>query len=469
MVFSSLQFIFIFLPIFFLTYSIANYKLRNLIILIFSMTFYWYGVRENPYYLVFFALSILINYMVGILITKRSHAGKLWLSLGIIYNMGILFMFKYANFFMNLVDSAIALPENIKSLTIFNLSLPIGISFYTFQATSYIIDVYRGSIKKEKSLINFGAYISMFPQLIAGPIVTYDSIRKYLTSRKYTLQGLSAGSKTFILGLGLKVLLANPMGSLWTTLGNIGYESISSQLAWIGMYAKSFQIYFDFLGYSLMAIGLGRMIGIKLPHNFAHPYLATSMIEFWRRWHITLGSWFREYVYIPLGGNREGELKTYRNLFVVWLFTGLWHGASLNFLIWGLILCLIIVIERAVLYKPLTRFSLLGHIYMIFLIPVSWVVFSITDFHQMRIYYSKLFPVFSGGSEVIFKEDYIKYFMQNWYIFLACILFSTKLPFKLYAQIKNSIIGELMLLIVFWVSIYLMYIGLDDPFLYFRF
>lgn len=472
MVFSSLNFIFIFLPIFLLFYSMAPVRWKNLILFLTSIFFYGYGVKEHPSYLLIFILSIVINYILALGIWSFQYEKKadiaLWI--GIIYNMGILFAFKYANFFITQIGLWIDIPQDIRNLTIFNLSLPIGISFYTFQAMAYLVDVYRGESRPDRSLIDFGAFLSMFPQLIAGPIIQYEPVKPTLKEhRRASLYLISEGAKTFIFGLGLKVILANQMGSLWTTINNIGYESISTKLAWMGIIARSFQIYFDFFGYSVMAIGLGKMIGIHLPDNFNHPYLSRSMTEFWRRWHITLGSWFREYVYIPLGGNRGGELKTYRNLFIVWAFTGLWHGASMNFVIWGLVLFALIAIEKLFLKNILDNFAILAYIYMFFAVNISWAVFSITDFDQLSLFYTRLFPFFGHSEFATFASDYLKYGKQFGLYFVLCIFFSTTLPYTIYNRIKDTVIGGIFLIIVFGVSVYGLARGMNDPFLYFRF
>lgn len=469
MVFSSLEFLFIFLPVFFIIYLITPSKYKNIVILITSILFYGYGTISHPAYTLLIIISIIFNYALGILIGTSERFRRGYLAIGMILNFGCLLLFKYANFFLTQYSYFFHVPTHIAEHPIFHLLLPIGISFYTFQAASYLIDVYWDNIEYEESLIDFGAYISMFPQLIAGPIVTYTEVRHSLKKRVCNVYTISDGLKTFIFGLGMKILIANRVGSIWTTAENIGYESISTQLAWLAILARSFQIYFDFFGYSLMAVGLGQMLGFHFPQNFNHPYLSITMTDFWRRWHITLGRWFREYVYIPLGGNRAGKIITYRNLFIIWTLTGLWHGASLNFLLWGLILFFIIAIEKAFLGEFLEKYPPIGRLYMFLLIPITWVVFSITDFHQLIIFYKKLFPFLGEAGDVVFKDDYIKYFFQNWVYLLLGFIFSTKYPYKIYAILKNHIVGILFILIVFWLSIYNLYQGLNDPFLYFRF
>ena len=374
MVFSSIEFIFIFLPIFFLVYYLLPFRGKNLWLFIASLAFYSYGVLDEPRYILLLIISIVLNYFFGLAISRSEQRKSLWLAAGLAYNFAWLFLFKYSDFIFANINAFFGrfFPDLGFELPLANWILPIGISFYTFQICSYIIDVYKQKVPAEKSVLDLGVYICMFPQLIAGPIVTYSSVAKQLHKRKHTLALAESGLKEFIIGLGLKVLLANQIANLWNNAANIGYESISTPLAWMSIFAYTFQIYFDFYGYSLMAIGLGRMMGFKLPKNFDYPYISTSMTEFWRRWHITLGSWFREYVYIPLGGNRKGTARTIFNLFVVWLLTGIWHGASWNFVLWGLVLFFFIFIEKLCLKKYLDRYRWLGHLYMLLLIPLSW-------------------------------------------------------------------------------------------------
>ena len=313
-------------------------------------------------------------------------------------------------------------------------------------------------------------YISMFPQLIAGPIVTYSSIRAQIGRRRITFRQIEDGLREFTIGLGFKVLLANRIGGLWSQVQAIGYESISTPLAWLGLAAFSLQIYFDFCGYSLMAKGLGAMMGFKFPDNFNHPYMSRSMTEFWRRWHITLGSWFRDYVYIPLGGNRRGRLLTFRNLMAVWFLTGFWHGASWNFILWGLLLFLIMSAERLGLLAVLERWSFLGHLYMLFVIPLTWLVFAVTDIGQIALYLQRLFPVFARQKQfVYFSGDYLKYGKLYAISLAAGLIFMTDIPGRIYRRHRYSLITAIGLLAVFWLCVYCMRLGLDDPFLYFRF
>ena len=464
MVFSSLEFIFMFLPAFMAVYALVPKSCKNLVIFAGSIVFYSFGVLERPIYIFLFLLTILFNFIIGEFIESFRKAAKLWLILGIVFNFWWLIFFKYTGFIFGNINTVFRTDLPLKDII-----LPIGISFYTFQNVSYIIDVYRKKAKAETDLISYGAYISMFPQLIAGPIVKYETVAKQLRDRKHTIKAVESGLKTFTIGLGYKVLLANQIGGLWTDLSNIGYRSISSPLAWLGIFAYSFQLYFDFCGYSYMAIGLGRIMGFDIPKNFDHPYMSLTMGEFWRRWHITLGTWFKEYVYIPLGGNRKGTKTTVRNFFVVWALTGIWHGASWNFIIWGMVLFGLIMLERFVIGKYLEKYKFLGHLYMFVVIPVTWLLFAVTDFRQLGIYFARLIPIIPVKTYAVMEKDYVKYFGIYWKYFLAGFIFSTSLPEKLYKKIKNSMFCSLLLLAVFWAAVYCMYKGMNDPFLYFRF
>ena len=513
MVFSSLEFIFIFLPVFMIAYAASEKKYRNIIlsissiiagivvfhvlgltkplhILIYSLAvlflfiqarsssrteyqnliifagsvvFYSVGVKK-PIYILLFLLTVLLNFIVGQFIEHSRHTKKLWLIFGILFNFWWLIFFKYWTFGTENINHFFR-----QSLTVKDIILPIGISFYTFQNVSYIIDVYRGKAKAEKNLINYGAYITMFPQLIAGPIVTFGHVSKELKNRAHTIQKVEDGLKTFTIGLGYKVLIANQIGGLWSDISMIGYESISSKLAWLGIFAYSFQLYFDFCGYSLMAIGLGKVMGFEIPRNFDHPYMSLTMTEFWRRWHMTLGSWFRDYIYIPLGGNRKGSKRMVFNTFVVWLLTGIWHGASWNFILWGLVLFLIIMSEKYWTGKIFNSIKPLGHLYMLLIIPLTWLLFAITDFHELGIYFRRLIPFLPQTTYAVKADDYIHYWSVYWKFFAAALVFSTGIPEAIYRKIKDSVIVSIALLAVFWASVYCMYMGLDDPFMYFRF
>ena len=458
MIFSSLEFIFIFLPIFLILYFIVPIKYRNYILLFGTIIFYIVGAWEHPHYVLLLATTILFNYIIGKKLGKRKD--KKILIIGILYNIMWLILFKYSDFIISIIS-------NVSKLYIepLNLLLPIGISFYTFQSISYIVDVYKERCKPEGSIVKYAMYVLMFPQLISGPIVTYNEINRQLSNRKNNISYSIIGVKYFIVGLGFKILLANRIGCLWNDISMIGIESISTGLAWLGIIAYSLQIYFDFCGYSFMAVGLGKIMGFKLPINFETPYLSTSMTEFFRRWHISLGNWFKNYIYIPLGGNKKGLSKMILNLLVVWIITGLWHGANYNFIIWGLAIWIIIVIEKLWLKKHLDKHKFLGHLYMLILIPISWSIFAITDMKQLGIMLRKLFT----WSEGLYLLDFVKYAKNYGILIIVGIICATKLPEKLLLTKNNTWFQKLLLLVIFGSSIYYLYIGLNNPFLYFSF
>lgn len=464
MVFSSLEFIFIFLPIFLVFYFPISKKYKNILLFLFSIFFYAYGSLKQPFFILLILGSVIVNYFLGLKIEKSQNR-KRYLLLGILYNFGWLFLFKYCAFFTTECNRLL---ESLSfQIPVLDFVLPIGISFYTFQTVSYLVDVYRGEVKAEKNFVRFGTYITMFPQLIAGPIVTYKSIRKELETRKNKLDNFYIGLKFFILGLGYKVLLANRIGSLWTDIQGIGFDSISTPLAYLGIIAFTFQIYFDFYGYSLMAIGLGKMMGFTLPINFDYPYLSRSMTEFWRRWHITLGSWFKKYVYIPLGGNRKGMLKTIRNLFIVWLLTGLWHGASWNFVLWGFVIFIVIVLEKVWLKPFLDKHKIFSRIYMMVLIPFTWTIFAVTDMKELGNLLARLNPFTKGIN--VYALDYVKYLQTYGILLLIGFFFCTRIPDKFLKNCKNNLLEIVLYLAIFWFSIYCLCMEANDPFLYFRF
>ncbi len=446
-VFSSLEFIFIFLPIFFILYTTAPGRWKNVIIVFGSLAFYSYGSWENPEYIGLFILSILLNFSIGKCLGHGKIRDRILLAIGLIFNVGPLIWFK---------------------LHIDMIMLPIGISFFTFQNLSYIIDVKRKTVKREDSLLDYATYISMFPQLIAGPIVTYRQVSVRLKKRQVTAAGVRRGISQFVIGLGYKVLIANRIGNLWYNIESIGFESISTPLAWMGIVAFALQIYFDFYGYSLMALGLGSMMGFCFPRNFDQPYMSVTMAEFYRKWHMTLGNWFREYVYIPLGGNRKGGMRTIFNLLFVWLLTGFWHGMNWNFLVWGLGVCVLIILEKYIFRKFLEKHRFWGHLYVIAVIPMMWFVFTVTDWKDFTIYLSRLFPT-NGNYLGVFERDYIKYLSMYGGYFMAGILLCTPLPGKIWKKCKNNLVGAFILLLIFVAAVYCMYMGLNDPFLYFRF
>ena len=383
---------------------------------------------------------------------------RFWLLVSVVFNLGMLGFFKYAGFFARNINALTGL-----GVPVLELTLPLGISFYTFQTMSYTIDVYRGDVKAERNIIDFGAFVVLFPQLIAGPIVRYTDIQRELRERTIDLGQISLGAQTFIMGLASKVLIANNVGALWTEVESMGFANISTPLAWLAILAFTMQIYFDFSGYSLMAIGLGRMLGFEFPQNFNFPYISKSMTEFWRRWHMTLGSWFRQYMYIPMGGNRKGAVRTVLNLFLVWAATGLWHGASWNFVLWGLYFFVLLMLEKAFLLSVLDKHPVLARVYMIPLIMISWAIFAITDFTQLGLFFSRLFA-FSGGNDWV-------YFLRNYGVtFAVSILFSTPALKKGFQNLeKNRAIAALAYGMLLITSVAYLVDATYNPFLYFRF
>lgn len=459
MVFSSILFIFRFLPIVLGIYYLTPKKFKNLIILILSLFFYSWG---EPKYFIIMIISIVLDYSIGNAIDKNfdnRKLSKMFLGISIFFNLTMFIFFKYSNFFIINVNELLSL-----SIETLNISLPIGISFYTFQTMSYSIDVYRGKIQAEKNIINFGAYVALFPQLIAGPIVKYSDIATELKSREFSFDKLEYGIRLFILGLAKKVLIANNIGLLWNEIIQIGFENISTGLAWLGILAFTIQIYFDFSGYSLMARGLGAMLGFTFPKNFNYPFISRSISEFWRRWHITLGSWFKEYIYIPLGGNRKGKFRICINLFIVWFLTGFWHGASYNFILWGLYFCVFIGIEKLFLFKYLQRNKVLSHIYLIAVVLISFVLFAITDLNSILIYFKKMFILSAGVNA--------QYYIINYFVVIAlAILFSTPSLSKFYNKyiLKKTTLDNIILMVIFIVSVAYLVDSTYNPFLYFRF
>ena len=372
MVFSSVVFLFRFLPLFFLLYYVIPGRAKNGILFLGSLFFYAWG---EPVYVLLMLFSTVVDYIHGRLLERHrgSAAAKRVLLSSVLINLAVLCFFKYADFLIEAVNGAADI-----SIPLLNLPLPIGISFYTFQTMSYTIDVYRGEAKVQKNLLDFGVYVTMFPQLIAGPIVKYRDVETGLHHRKLSLEGISNGMKRFCIGLAKKVLLANNIGELWVFVSGMEFREMSTMTAWVGILAFAFQIYFDFSGYSDMAIGLGEMLGFHFPENFRYPYISASVTEFWRRWHISLGSWFREYVYIPLGGNRKGRLKQLLNILVVWTLTGIWHGAGWNFLLWGMWFAVLLVLEKLFLGKVLSWLpGVVGILYTMIAVRLGWVLFAL--------------------------------------------------------------------------------------------
>ena len=465
MSFTTIEFMFRFLPIFLIVYYVVPTRYKNMILLIGSFVFYAWG---QHFYLLLLMLSIVVNYTFGRLIGERRAQKKLLLVLGLIYNFGLLVFFKYTNFFIENIN-ALLTATHVQIPTI-SVVMPLGISFYTFQVVSYLVDVYRGEQRPVKNIINLGVYIAMFPQVTSGPIGLYSELEPTLLRRHCSVLNLESGLKTFILGMGAKMLLANPMGTLWAGMSRYGYETLSCPYAWLGAFGYSFQLYFDFAGYSLMAMGLGQMLGLYVPRNFDHPYISGSMAEFWRRWHMTLGRWFKKYLYFPLGGSRCSFAKTIRNTFVVWAFTGLWHGASWNFVLWGLIFFVLLTIERLGLGKLLAKTKVLKHIYVIFLIPLTWVVFALPNMQDIATYFSRLFPFFADNTaSFVNTKDVIRALHDYWYLLIACVVFCLPFPSRWYEKHKNSKLVILGLVLIYLMSVYKMQTQTSNPFLYYQF
>ena len=468
MVFSTIEFLFQFLPIFLVGYYLTPPRYRNVTLVAGSLIFYAIG---SGWYTLLLILSALINYALSHAITRAKvrdpHQAKLLFILGLVYDFGMLVVFKYTNFLIGNLNGLLSVFH--VSLPAAKLILPLGISFYTFQVTSYLIDVYTKKVRPASSLLELGTFVCMFPQLISGPITNFGEMQPQIQKRRINATMLEDGMQTFILGLGAKTLLANPMGGLWNNLGVIGYDSISTPYAWLGAFAYSFQIYFDFSGYSMMAIGVGKMLGFQLPQNFNLPYMSGSAAEFWRRWHMTLGRWFKNYIYFPLGGSRKGSLKTIRNMLVVWAFTGLWHGASWNFVLWGLIFFVLLVLEKNIYGKFLERTHILKHAYIIFIIPLTWMVFAISDMHQLGTYFTRLFPFLSSQETQSNTRDVMLALHNYWKILIPCVLFCTPLPLHYYKKYRKSGFCLIILILIFIFSIWAMMTQTNNPFLYFQF
>lgn len=468
MVFSSFTFLFLFLPVFLAVYFIAPDRLRNGILFLGSLIFYAWG---EPVYVVLMLFSSVVDYVHGMLVEKyRGTIGsKIALISSVVVNLGLLAVFKYSGFFMDSINSLFGL-----NLPVPELALPIGISFYTFQTMSYSIDVYRGQAPVQRNFINFGAYVSMFPQLIAGPIVRYIDVHRELNERRVTSTDFYQGLRRFFVGLGKKVLLANPCGELWQLYSS--QASLSFLGSWVGILAFGMQIYFDFAGYSDMAIGLGKMLGFSFPENFNYPYISKSITEFWRRWHMTLGIWFREYIYIPLGGNRKGRRRQLLNLLIVWALTGIWHGASWNYLFWGLYFAGFLILEKTVLLKKLEKGPVwISHSYTLLVLALGWVLFAFEALPQGISYLSHLTGwnlLRDGIAAGSFAAAFDWYQLQNYGLLLLFgIVGCTPLPKRLLGNWlnKHTWIETIGLLAAFLVCLAWLAADSYNPFLYFRF
>lgn len=466
MVFSSTIFLCVYLPLVLLGYYICPKKGKNLFLLIVSLIFYAWG---EPKYVFLMIFSILVNYVFGLLMDKHRENKKrlkLLLVISVIIDLGLLSVFKYTDFIITNINSVFG-----AGFDLLNIALPIGISFYTFQAMSYTIDVYRDDVRVQRNLIDFGMYITMFPQLIAGPIVRYSDVQDQLAERSVTTANFSEGIMRFVVGLGKKVLLANQMGAVWTQIYALGGD-ISALMAWTGAAAYTFQIYFDFSGYSDMAIGLGRMFGFKFPENFRYPYESVSITDFWRRWHITLSTWFKEYLYIPLGGNRRGLARQALNLLIVWTLTGFWHGAGWNFVMWGLYYFAILFIEKLFLLKALDKLPrLFRHAYALLLIVIGWVIFASDDVSVMLPYLGSMF----GANGALGGMD-VYTLLTRAALMVICCVASTELPKRLFVTAAGKMnekaaftVKSVLTLALLALSVVFLIGDSYNPFLYFRF
>lgn len=471
MVFSTLLFVFRFLPIALGLYYIAPAKLKNTVLFICSLVFYsWGEVRLFPV----MAVLILVNYASGLCMERFSQndrARLVCLIVSIVVSLGMLFFFKYTNFFIGNLNALFGL-----SIAELELTLPLGISFYTFQTMSYSIDVYRRDVPVERNIINFGAYVVMFPQLIAGPIVKYRDVaeRLHVLKGRVTFGRINEGVTLFIFGLAKKVLLADGISALWYEVtgeyvgsiwhANVGLENASTPLVWLGILAYTMQIYFDFSGYSMMGIGMGKMLGFDFPDNFNLPYISRSITEFWRRWHMTLSGWFKEYVYIPLGGNRKGIKRQLLNIFIVWFLTGFWHGANWNFIFWGLYYFALLMVEKLFLLPHLEKGKVWPHIYTMFLVIIGWALFVGNDAGiTLGLLLQRMF-IPTGGVSAL-------YFLRNYGVLLTVgAVCCTPLPKMLFDKISRyTVLRGLVQAVVLLITVAYMVDATNSPFLYFRF
>lgn len=465
MLFSSITFLYYFLPLIIIFYFLVPFRFKNFVLLLFSLIFYSWG---EPKYIILMILSIFCGYIEGLLIQKsvEKKYSRWVLACSCCIHLGLLGYFKYFDF---LIENINALGGHLSPLRI---ALPIGISFYTFQIISYLIDVYRRDCNAQHNLISFGAYVSMFPQLIAGPIVRYKDIESQLLFRTHSISKASLGIRRFVIGLSKKVLLANSFGKLCS----IFLETQDPSVLYYWLYAVSFalQIYFDFSGYSDMAIGLGKLFGFEFPENFNYPYMSKSVTEFWRRWHMTLGNWFRDYVYIPMGGNRVSKKRWFFNIAVVWFLTGLWHGAAWNFILWGLLFAVILVLEKQWISKLLEKHSIISHFYVIGVLIISFVIFNATDLQNIR---DTLLVLFTGNGLPFVSHEFLYYFKSYGVLLFVGILGATPLCKEIYSNLESkekwdhafTILEPLVLLILACIVTAYLINDSYNPFLYFRF
>ena len=470
MLFSTIHFLFVFLPITMLVYYLVPYKLKNFVMLIASLLFYAWG---EPVYVILMILSILFNYVMGKDISERQDnldKKKQSLIFAVVVNLLILGFFKYYGFLMDTINAIFPF-----KITYRQLPLPVGISFYTFQALSYVVDVYKGEVKSQKNLLQFALYIAMFPQLIAGPIVRYIDIEAQLAKRQIHITKIGQGAMYFIRGFAKKILIADTLGSVFVEILDMKLGTYSILTAWLGCISYAFQIYFDFSGYSDMAIGLGKMFGFEFKQNFHYPYISLSVSEFWRRWHISLSTWFREYVYIPLGGNRDGNGKTVRNLLIVWMLTGLWHGAAWNFLIWGFYYGVILVLEKFIWGRAMERWMpIVRRIYTLAVILFGWVLFFSPSLGYAVRYMGSMLGI---GAEGLIDKQTMFYVTSNWLWYVVAFLGASPIGYTLIKQVQKvptSRLGRQILSVglymgIFFIALAFLVTESFQPFLYFRF
>ena len=466
MLFSSIPFLYYFLPLTLLCYFLAPSRAKNAVLLLFSLVFYAWG---EPKYVLFMVASILQGYLFGRLVEKYRNyprRSKLFLTVSVLFSLLLLGYCKYADFFIRSFNAVTGL-----SVPLLRVALPIGISFYTFQILSYVVDVYRGTVAAQRNLIDLGTYIAMFPQLIAGPIVRYADIEPQLKERRSTPDMIAAGAQRFVLGLAKKVLIANVLYQLITVYKSTTQPSVL--YSWMYAAAYMLHIYFDFSGYSDMAIGLGKIFGFHFAENFNYPYISRSATEFWRRWHMSLGSWFRDYVYIPMGGNRVAPARRYFNILVVWVLTGLWHGADWNFVLWGLFFAVFLIMEKGFLLKPLQKLPVLSHLYTLLLVAVSFVIFDSAGLSEAATHLGRMFG--AGGIPLVTGEAL--YYLGSYAVtFIIAIIGATPFPTRMAKQLSEgkggralSILAPAALVLVLAVVTAYLVDGSFNPFLYFRF
>lgn len=457
MSFSDLRFLFYVMPAFILLHTLAPSKLRNALLFLGSLGVYVWGAGLAAAAVL--CGATVLNFLFGLWLEAAwGWLRKAVLFLALLVDFGALFCLKYVA----------ELSELFAVEPFFRLALPLGVSFYLFQLTAYLIDVRRDDIPAERSFVDFGAFVTAFPQLTMGPILRYGDVCGALKARRPGLVDLEQGFRLFVVGLSFKVLLADQLAYLWVVLERIGFDYISTPLAWLGAVGYSLQLYFDFFGYSLMATGLGRMLALPVARNFDEPYLSRSVSEFYRRWHMTLGAWFRDYLYIPLGGSRHGTVRTLLSLAIVWLLTGVWHGITPNYLIWSGVLFVFIALERLVLRRAFGRLRVLPHLYLLFVIVQTWVVFRITSLADLAAYFRRLYPFF-GNAAAINYGDFLKYLSSYWWLLAIGVVLCLPQPRRFFEGHRDNAVVWVPLFVLFWLSVYFLSTGSGSAFLYFRF